>query len=93
MKGRISDGLKIYASYVKVAEAHLALAEEISSKSRDYYNSIKDKMQKWIYNILDIFKSQMLRKGKAHYVPLINVLRENVTGRFERIDNLEGFVK
>ena len=54
----ISDDLDIYASYVRVAEAHLALAEEISLKERINYDLIKDKMQKWIYNLLDIFENQ-----------------------------------
>jgi len=85
-----SDDLNIYASYVKVAEAHLVAAEEISSKSRNYYDSIKDQMQEWIYNILDIFKSRMLRKGKNYYVDIVEVLREDIAGRFKRIDNLEG---
>jgi len=89
MTRRISEDLREYVSYAEVAEAHLALAEEINSKNRTYYTSIKNKMQEWIYNILNIFETGMLRKGKVHYVPLINVLREDITGRFKRIDRLE----
>lgn len=90
---KISEDLEIYASYTRVAEAHLALAEEINSKNRNYYNLIKNKMQKWMYNILNIFETQMLRKGKFHYVPLINVLRKDTDGRFKRIGKLEESVK
>lgn len=89
----ISDDLKIYASYVRVAEAHLALPEEISSKDRANYELIKNKMQKWIYNILNIFETQMLREGKFHYVPLVEVLRKRVEDGFRRMSNLEEITK
>lgn len=89
----MSYNLREYASYARVAEAHLALAEEINSKDRNSYNLGKDKMQKWIYNILNIFESRMLKEGNSHYTPLINILRENIARRFERIDNLEGVIK
>lgn len=89
----ISDDLDIYTSYVRVAEAHLALAKEISLKDRNNYDLMKDKMQKWIYKILDIFENQMLRKGKNYYVDIVRVLKDDIVGRFKEIDNLEGSVK
>lgn len=93
MTRRISDDLKIYTSYVRVAEAHLALAEESSSKNRSYYNSISDKMQKWMYNILNSFETQMLREGKFQYISLVEVLRKRVENKFREIDSLEGAVE
>ncbi len=90
---KISDDLKIYASYSRVAEAHLALVEEIRCKNSVYYNSIRDKMQKWMYNILDTFETEILRKEKFHYLQLIRVLRERVKNGFKRINSLEVIVK
>ncbi len=89
----ISDDLKLYASYVKVAEAYLALAKEIGSKNRSYYDLIKDKMQKWIYNILNIFETQMVGKGKDYYADIVGVLRKRTEDKFREIDNLEGVVE
>ncbi|OGJ21389.1 hypothetical protein A3K73_09150 [Candidatus Pacearchaeota archaeon RBG_13_36_9] len=77
----ISEDLKIYGSYVRVAEAHLA------------YDLIKDKMRKWIDNILNIFENGMVEKGKDYYVDIVGVLRKRIENRFREIDNLEGALK
>ncbi len=84
---KISDDLKIYAAYARLTEAHINLAKEIKFAERQYHFGVIYKMRKWIYNIFDIFESEMLNKGKDYYSLLVEVLRDKVSKEFRNIIN------
>lgn len=82
---KISEDLEIYASFAGVAEAHIAVARDCVDKSYPYPKVMYQGMQKWIYNIFNIFESQMLKKGKSYYVDLVGILRNKVEEEFKDI--------
>ncbi len=79
----ISEDLEIYAAFAGVTEAQIAVARDCVNKN--YPKTMYIKMQKWIYNVFDIFESQMLEKGKSYYVNLVGILRDEVEREFENI--------